>query len=74
LEFDWRVFAGESGFCTVAASVDPLLGEEVLYSVSSGNKKTPICSGFVLLKEPSDGLEPSTPPYHGGFGLPLHGQ
>ena len=23
--------------------------------------KNPICSGFVLQKEPSDGLEPSTP-------------
>jgi hypothetical protein len=24
-------------------------------------KKAAICSGFVFLKEPSDGLEPSTP-------------
>ena len=37
------------------------LNEEGLYSVSNGNKKAPICSGFVLQKEPSDGLEPSTP-------------
>src|SRR5215211_5542699 len=29
------------------------------------NKK-PRCAG--LLQEPSDGLEPSTPSYHGGFG------
>ena len=38
-----------------------LLCKEVLYSVSGGNKKATICSGFVFLKEPSDGLEPSTP-------------
>jgi hypothetical protein len=35
--------------------------KEVLYSVSSGNKEAATCSGFVFLKEPSDGLEPSTP-------------
>jgi hypothetical protein len=34
---------------------------EVLYSVTRGNKKAAICSGFVFLREPSDGLEPSTP-------------
>jgi len=34
--------------------------KEVLCSVSSGNRKAAICSDFVLLIEPSDGLEPST--------------
>jgi hypothetical protein len=34
---------------------------EVLYSATRGNKKAAICSGFAFLKEPSDGLEPSTP-------------
>src|SRR2546430_3609968 len=35
--------------------------KEVLSSVSSGNRKAAICSDFVLLIEPSDGLEPSIP-------------
>ncbi len=35
--------------------------KEVLSSVSSGNRKAAICSDCVLLKEPSDGLEPLTP-------------
>jgi hypothetical protein len=39
----------------------PLLEEEVLYCVSSGNKKAAFCSGLVDLNKPSDGLEPSTP-------------
>src|SRR5439155_23368421 len=29
------------------------------------NEKGPTCGAFA---KPSDGLEPSTPPYHGGFG------
>jgi hypothetical protein len=29
---------------------EPLLSKEVLYSVTIGNKKAAICSGFVLLK------------------------
>ena len=45
----------------IRADRTALLCKEVLYSVSSGNKKAAICSGFVFLKEPSDGLEPSTP-------------
>jgi hypothetical protein len=45
----------------IRADGTALLCKEVLYSVSSGNKKAAICSGFVFLKEPSDGLEPSTP-------------
>ena len=55
--------------------VDPLLAEEVLRSVRSGNKKAAICSGFVLLKEPSDGLEPSTPslPWRFWVGIRVHG-
>jgi hypothetical protein len=39
----------------------PLSDQEVLYRVSSGNENVAICSGFVFNKEPSDGLEPSTP-------------
>jgi hypothetical protein len=31
---------------------------------SSGETKAPVCGAFA---EPSDGLEPSTPPYHGTF-------
>jgi hypothetical protein len=30
-----------------------------------------ICRYFSEREEPSDGLEPSTPPYHGGLGLLL---
>ena len=45
------------------ATIDPLLIGEAPYSVSGGNKKSAICSGFVLQKEPSDGLEPSTPSF-----------
>jgi hypothetical protein len=44
-----------------APTAPPSLCKEVPYSVSSGNQKAPICSGFVFLKEPSDGLEPSIP-------------
>jgi hypothetical protein len=32
----------------------PLPDQEVLCSVSSGNKKVAICSGFVFQKEPSE--------------------
>jgi hypothetical protein len=45
----------------IRADRTALLCKEVLSSVSSGNKKAAICSGFIFLKEPSDGLEPSTP-------------
>jgi hypothetical protein len=49
--------------------------KEVLSSVSSGNRKAAICSDFVLLKEPSDGLEPSTPslPWRSWGGTGVHG-
>ena len=45
----------------IRADGTALLCKEVLYSVSSGNQQAAICSGFAFLKEPSDGLEPSTP-------------
>jgi hypothetical protein len=38
-----------------------LLSREVLSGVGHGNKKPPICGRFCFRKEPSDGLEPSTP-------------
>jgi hypothetical protein len=38
-----------------------LLSREVLSGVGHGNKKPPICGRFCFPKEPSDGLEPSTP-------------
>ena len=44
---------------------ETLPNEEVLHSVHRGNKEAPFYSGFVIPKEPSDGLEPSTPPNHG---------
>jgi hypothetical protein len=46
-----------------AVSLKPkhLLSKEVLYSATRSNKKAAIRSDFVFLKEPSDGLEPSTP-------------
>jgi hypothetical protein len=39
--------------------------------VRCGNKKAAFCSGFEIPCKPSDGLEPSTPPYHGGFALSI---
>jgi hypothetical protein len=42
-------------------TTDPLLVKEVVHSVHHGNKKAIFCSGFVVQKKPSDGLEPSTP-------------
>jgi len=42
-------------------TLDPLRVREVLYGVSLGNNEVAICSDFVFSKEPSDGLEPSTP-------------
>jgi hypothetical protein len=35
-------------------------------SCKLSRNKAPVCGAFA---EPSDGLEPSTPPYHGGFEL-----
>jgi hypothetical protein len=35
--------------------------KEVLDGVDRGNKKPPICGQFLCRREPSDGLEPSTP-------------
>ena len=43
----------------IRADGTALLSKEVLYSVSSGNKK-PHLQRLHLLEEPSDGLEPST--------------
>jgi hypothetical protein len=40
---------------------ETLPNEEVLHSVHRGNKEAAFYSGFVIRKEPSDGLEPSTP-------------
>jgi hypothetical protein len=37
------------------------LVKEVLDGVDRGNKKPPICGRFLCRREPSDGLEPSTP-------------
>jgi hypothetical protein len=45
----------------IRADGTALLSREVLSVVGHGNKEATICSGFVVLKEPSDGLEPSTP-------------
>jgi hypothetical protein len=45
----------------IRADGTALLSREVLSGVGHGNKEATICSGFVVLKEPSDGLEPSTP-------------
>ena len=42
-------------------TLDPLRVREMLYGVSLGNNEVAICSDFVFSKEPSDGLEPSTP-------------
>jgi hypothetical protein len=40
---------------------ETLFNEEALHSVHRGNKEAAFYSGFVIPKEPSDGLEPSTP-------------
>ena len=42
-------------------SAESLPNQEVLYGVNNSNKKAPICSDFTPQKEPSDGLEASTP-------------
>jgi hypothetical protein len=55
------VFAGLLTSADVPTTVAPLPEEEVLYSVSRGNRKARFCSIFVFQTEPSDGLEPSTP-------------
>jgi hypothetical protein len=55
-------FAGDLISAAVPATVDPLFVEEVLYGVKNGNNQAAICSGFIFSEEPSDGLEPSTPP------------
>jgi hypothetical protein len=60
----------EPSYFTGAQCIDPLLAREVLSGVDIVNKKPPACGRFFLLKEPSDGLEPSTP-YHGGCGPQL---
>jgi hypothetical protein len=45
----------------IRADGTALLSREVLSGVGHGNKKQPICGRFCFRKEPSDGLEPSTP-------------
>jgi len=45
----------------IRADGTALLSREVLSGVELGNRKPPICGRFFLRKEPSDGLEPSTP-------------
>ena len=53
-----------------------LPNEEVLHSVHRGNKEAACYSGFVIPKEPSDGLEPSTPslPWRFSGGTGVHGR
>jgi hypothetical protein len=56
-----RLSTGSEPVDAPSTNPDPLLLREVLCSVHFGNKKAAFCSGFVVLEEPSDGLEPSTP-------------
>ncbi len=48
-------------FRVASMSVEHLPDSEVVYGFKIGNKKQPICGQFCYSKEPSDGLEPSTP-------------
>jgi hypothetical protein len=56
-----RLNTGSEPVYAASTNTDPLLVREVLDGVDGGNKKPPICGRFLCRREPSDGLEPSTP-------------
>jgi hypothetical protein len=59
MTMNWgRFFEPSAG---VAATADPLLRQEVLCGVDTGNTKPAICGRFLSWKEPFSGLEPETP-------------
>ena len=56
-----RLNTGAEPVDAASTNTDPHLVKEVLDGVDRGNKKPPICGRFLCRREPSDGLEPSTP-------------
>jgi hypothetical protein len=59
------VSGGSEWSCRHERDIDQLPNKEVLGRTNPDNKNL----RFAGILEPSDGLDPSTPPYHRGFAL-----